>query len=134
MMTVDDIDEKTAERAVRHMFKRAGFELVSLNGFRPTCTALLYVLGAWTRDLDADKPFNVYTVTPIFSRTSSYTKFHSKKHPAPMSFKHALKYMLEMMSREDSVCLRIEDLSRTRAVMTKKDSLCSLLVEADLAE
>jgi len=131
MMTVDDIDEKTAERAVKYVFRRAGFELMSFYSHMSSFIEVLFhVCGKWTSCLDDGKALNVYAVIPKFNAACQYIKFHRRHHLKPTSFKLALKYMLDAFDYCDVDALYMSH----KALLTKKDSLCSLLIEADLSE
>ena len=151
-MTIDDIDEKTAEKAMKFLFKRLKYNLLEIVDIRPDGRYLQFIPSrtlflARVRvsndkvptDLECFDLEGTTMCLPVIVESDSMLgekalqDYESMPHLESSTNKDALKLMFSMLNAIDDMSIRIGYIS-PEMLLSRRDSLCSLLMKVDLQD
>lgn len=150
-MTIDDIDENTAENVMKFLFKRLKYNLLEIvdirhdNGyllFIPERTLFLAKVQVFKDNIPAGLPSSLEDVSmclPVRVESDSMLgekalqDYESAACLESSTNKDALKLMFSMLNALDDVSIRIGYLG-SEMLLSRKDSICSLLMKVDLQD
>lgn len=150
-MTIDDIDEDTAEKVMKLLFKRLKYNLLEIVDIRPDDEYLQFIPSrtlflAKVRLLKGNVPAgfpssleDVSMYLPVRVESDSMLgekalqDYESMPCLESSTNKDVLKLMFSMLNALDDVSIRIGYIA-PEMLLSRKDSLCSLLMKADLQD
>ena len=150
-MTIDDIDEKTAENVMKLLFKRLKYNLLEIVDIRhddgyllfiPERTLFLAKVQVLKDNIPAGLPSSLEDVSmclPVRVESDSMLgdkalqDYKSAACLESSTSKDALKLMFSMLNALDDVSIRIGYLG-SEMLLSRKDSICSLLMKVDLQD
>ena len=150
-MTIDDIDENTAENVMKLLFKRLKYSLLEIVDIRhddgyllfiPERTLFLAKVQVLKDNIPAGLPSSLEDVSMCLPVVVEYDNVLGEKalqdHESLPSLesstnKDALKLMFSMLNALDDVSIRIGYIG-SEMLLSRRDSLCSLLMKVDLQD